>query len=134
MTSQINKNTMSCLWFDVGRMLFSNVPFVFEVGFLNPQSSKMKTGNQPSSNIFESQILNTFQICCAHACLRIEVATSRHPNIQFAQTLTRHDTVFCILQKHPWKQIICLKHCSYNIWRNAAHPLYVLVARQFGMS
>ena len=49
--------------------------------------------------------------CCAHACLQIGVLTSRHPSIQFAQALTRHDIVFCILQKHPWKQTICLSHC-----------------------
>ena len=50
MTSQINKYTLSCLWFDVGRMLFSNVPFVFVVGFLHP----------PNSNLFERQMLHAF--------------------------------------------------------------------------
>ena len=60
MTSQINQNALSCLWFDVGRMLFSNVPFVLEVGFLNPQSRKVKPGNQPSSKEIESQMLHAF--------------------------------------------------------------------------
>ena len=51
------KYGVSCLWFDVGKILFNNLSFVFEVVFLNPQSSKTDSGSQPSSRNAEGQLL-----------------------------------------------------------------------------
>ena len=55
--SNQQKYVVSCLWFDVGKILFNNLPFVFEVVFLNPQSSKTDSGSQPSSRNAEGQLL-----------------------------------------------------------------------------
>ena len=51
------KYDVSCLCFDVGKILFNNLSFVFEVVFLNHQSSKTDSGSQPSSRNAEGQLL-----------------------------------------------------------------------------
>ena len=105
MTSQINKKYVVLFvvwcWEDVVQL------FALWIGclFPQPQSNKMKPRNHPSSKTDWKPIrCKHFVICCANACLWTEIVTSRHPNIQSAQTLTKRDIVFCILQKHPWKQ------------------------------
>ena len=55
--SNQQKYVVSCWWFDVGKILFNNLPFVFEVVFFNPQSSKTDSGSQPSLRNAEGQQL-----------------------------------------------------------------------------
>ena len=58
MTSQDQqKYVVSCLWFDVGKIMFNNLSFVLDVIVLNPQSSKTDSGSQPSSRNAEGQLL-----------------------------------------------------------------------------
>ena len=67
--SNEQKYVVSCLWFDVAKLLFNNLSFVFEVVFLNPQGRKTDSGSQPSSRNAEGQLLQTSSVCCAHVCL-----------------------------------------------------------------
>ena len=43
-----------------GRILFNNLPFMFEPVFFNPQSSRTKLGNQTSFKNVEGQFLHAF--------------------------------------------------------------------------
>ena len=98
MTSQINnqqKYIVSCLWFDVGKILFNNLPFVFEVVSSTPRAAKrILAASLAARGTLKVNCCKCFcfvvHTCVCEWILRLQTAQ----NCQAAQPLTRHDICF----------------------------------------